>query len=63
MLPKVVFFMTHNYLVLKCLPDKIPHALRDGAVSFIITFHWTISSETVEMSLVFTSIYPASGPY
>lgn len=45
-LHKVVFFMTHNYLILKGLPDKIPHALMDEAVSFITTFHWTLSSET-----------------
>lgn len=47
-LHKVVFFMTHNYLLLKGLLGKIPHALRDGAVFFITTCHSTLSSETVE---------------
>lgn len=65
-LDKVVFCMTRNlqHGFLNVFWIRFPGALRNQFVSFIATFHWTVSSlRVLKVSVVFNSVCQAYGAY
>lgn len=59
-LHQIVFFVTCNYLALKCFLDKFPHSLRNQ----FATFHWTVNwMRVLKMYAVVTRVCQPSGIY